>query len=472
MRLSMIGVVLQMILVISAFCLGGTDKILSVVTIAMYFVIYINWIGIIRYTHKIIGFMIFLLTMVRYCILPFLIILSEDYFTLAYFRGIQNGFVYTDGSFLTLWELVFVGCYLKCQFPRWYGNAYKQEEIYLLSINGSNRTRVTFFSMIIVLLLGCMLIYPKSFSFFSSIFSINALSDEEILRSTSGSIGTLSIFAVRSFRLIFPIPFVMTLSRMYQYNPRPLYMVLGFVVFFIPYGTFFEGTSRNSIIIPIIALMFILPTIFNKHKKSIRTSLFVMLGAVSIVMIIWKSYTRFGMDTSADDFSLNGVIQYFEVYFAGVSNMGKALLAYDNAYIGFFDVFSILVTDICNYVPFLNSIVQSNMSSNDYFLEYIGRTDQVIPATGNGLFYLGYVLAPVVPIVNISITRLFEKKLYKRCIDVDELTIYTYATVMLAYNTFNNISSFYMKLTIYIIPSLLICIFAKKLSQQGKKSWT
>ena len=188
-------------------------------------------------------------------------------------------------------------------------------------------------------------------------------------------------------------------------------------------------------------------------------------------MIIWKSYARFGMESSADDFSLNGIVQYLEVYFAGASNMGKALLAYENSYVEFFDTFSILIADIFNYVPYLNTVVQSNMSSNDYFLQYIGRNDQVIPATGNGLFYFGHVLAPIVPIVNISITRLFERKLYKRCIDVDELTIYTYATVMLAYNTFNNISSFYMKLTIYIMPSLLICLLVKALSQQEKKSW-
>ena len=64
-----------MIVVVCAFYLGGTGKILSVITIAMYFIIYINWIGITRYIHKIVGFMIFLLTTVRYCVLPFLITL-------------------------------------------------------------------------------------------------------------------------------------------------------------------------------------------------------------------------------------------------------------------------------------------------------------------------------------------------------------------------------------------------------------
>lgn len=460
-----------MIAVICAFYLGGTDKLLSVITIAMYFILYINWIGITKYIHKIVGFMIFLLTTVRYCILPFLIILSDDYFSLAYFRGIQNSSTYIQGTILTLWELFFVGIFLKWQFPRWYGNAYKQEEIYLWSINETSRTKTTFFSMAIVFLLCSMVMYPKSFSFLSSIFSINVLSDEEILRSTGSTIGTLSIFAVRSLRLIIPIPFVMALSRKYQSNPRTIYMVLAFITFFIPYGTFFEGTSRNSIIIPILALMFILPTIFNRHQKAIRVSLFISLIIISIIMIIWKSYTRFGIESSADDFSLNGIVQYLEVYFAGASNMGKALLAYENSHVGFFDTFSILISDIFNYVPYLNSVVQPYMSSNDYFLQFIGRNDQVIPATGNGLFYFGYVLAPVVPIINISITRLFERKLYKRYIDVDELTIYTYATIMLAYNTFNNISSFYMKLTIYIIPSLLICLFIKALSEQGKKSW-
>ena len=262
--------------------------------------------------------------------------------------------------------------------------------------------------------------------------------------------------------MLLPIPFVSVVYRNYVKSKKFFWVIIALISFIVPYGTIFEGTSRNTIIIPIISLVFIIPVLFKEYRRFIIIFLISSLTIVSIIMIAWKNFTRFGMVVSSSDMNIVGMIQYLELYFAGPSNMGKAVLSWYNANLFIFDGIRMIPNDIFNYVPILSGFTNFSMTTNRFFLDFIGRNDQVIPAMGNGLFYFGVVFAPLVPIVNIKISRIFEKKAYKSGLNVDELTLFSYAAVMLSYNTFNNISSFYMKLTIYILPSIIICFVIKQ----------
>ena len=62
--------------------------------------------------------MILLLSTVRYCVIHYLILMSNDYIKQAYFGGISNDQVYTVGAFFTIWEMIAVGLFLKWKFAK------------------------------------------------------------------------------------------------------------------------------------------------------------------------------------------------------------------------------------------------------------------------------------------------------------------------------------------------------------------
>jgi hypothetical protein len=261
----------------------------------------------------------------------------------------------------------------------------------------------------------------------------------------------LAVMAIRVLKIISPIPIICWCYRKYQLNKRGRYFYISAISLIVLYAMIMEGNSRNSIIIPAISLIFILATLYPIYKKRIWTIMCVLIIVISIMSILFKV---FGNDvvSMAKKSTLSYWISYLDAYFAGITNMGKVVTARMSADI-FFDPF-LIINDLIKSTPILSKFCNSLNTSDFYYFKIWGRHDQIIPSSGNGLFYFGYIFAPIVPIIITKLSHFLEVKANKTK-HISLYIVYIYSSAVVGYNIFNSVSSLTMKLTITILPVIL-----------------
>jgi hypothetical protein len=132
--------------------------------------------------------------------------------------------------------------------------------------------------------------------------------------------------------------------------------------------------------------------------------------------------------------------------------MGKVVIARMSTDL-FFDPFMML-NDLTKSTPILSKFCNELNTSEFYYFKVWGRNDQIIPSSGNGLFYFGFIFAPIVPIIITKISHFFEVKANKAKY-ISLYIVYIYSSAVVGYNIFNSVSSLTMKLTITIMPVIL-----------------
>lgn len=442
------------ILFLALFIMGNRPEYyLCLILIFIYLFLYWNVIGVYKYVGSVTGFFISFLTFMRYFVIPILIMFDVNYMTYRPLGLVKNGDYFNYGIYLTIWESIAFGLFIAKKLPKWYS----------LNIELKLKTTTEIYPWIfLIIVFGALLVLkPSVLANYSLVIN---LKQDYILANEfmpmGGLADTISIIASRVLKIILPIPIVSLCYKKYKIRHTFGNLIIStiFLVFF--YAFILDGNSRNSIIIPAVAVMFILIKLYPRYKKSIITTLLSVILLVTGLSLVWKSFL--GDYTFALDRSLSFWIGYIESYYAGVSNMGKAVFAYKSSDVTINPI--IMINDIVSNVPFVSKLVHIANTSNYYFFNVWGRSDQVIPATGNGLFYFGYLFSPMVSIIILLIAHYFEKKM-RTSDSVPEYIIYCYACAVISYNIFNSVSTMMMKLTITVLPLLLSLYFSRKLSK-------
>lgn len=443
------GVFILQIFLLLCFANIPTEKfVLPYCIILFYCVFYLIYLKIYRYCTRVVGFFMTLLTCIRYLIIPCFILLDENYLSYTPLDRGANGMYFQEGCLLTLWEAMVVGVFLAYAFPRWY-----RQERQKIQVTCAG-TDVLWIEIGVLCLV--ILVVPSVLSTYNFVLR---LSDAEVhadLANGGGGLYVLGLMCARVLKIVFPIPFVQYFYSRYMKSRKSRYYYGSALVLGVFYALIMEGNSRNSIIIPAVAVFLVLYYLYPAFRK--MTVVFCGGGIVCIagVTLIWKSFLGNVGEASVKPFSY--WIAYVEQYFAGIANMGRAVLAKE--YYGGINP-KMLFSDLFQSTPFVSGMIDSSETSAYYFLKIWDRNDQVIPSTGNGLFYFGYLLAPLVPVFIIILAHFFEKKVQK-AVTVPETIIYIYAAVTVAYNIFNAVSSLGMKLSIYILPAVLVVYLNKK----------
>lgn len=421
----------------------------------LYLLIYWHKIEVYKYMDSICGFFICFLTFVRYYIVPILIICDSAYMSYAPYGLSANSVFYDSGMLMTIWEMIFFSIFVSTQLPKWANEANCIDE-FIEVRHGSAKLWI----FIILLFTGMLMVSPSVLSDYS--FVLDLKPDETIMEEYvhKSLTDTIAIIGSRVLKIILPIPFLCYFYRRYAITKSNSNFFFSLLILVFFYGLILEGNSRNSIIIPAVAAMFILLRFYPDNKKTILTVLISAIILITTLSVVWKSFANDYSD--AKDSSLSYWISYIEVYFAGISNMGKAVYAYQTTDVLINPI--IAFNDLCRNVPFLNLLVDYSNTSSYYFTNVWGRTDQVIPATGNGLFYFGYIFAPCVSVLILKLAHKFEKFSYSSK-SVPDYIISCYCCTVIAYNMFNSVSTMMMKLTITLVPLLLALYLSKKLSK-------
>ena len=165
-----------------------------------------------------------------------------------------------------------------------------------------------------------------------------------------------------------------------------------------------NGERGNSVMCA-VALLVIIIDLYPKKMKKLAP---LILSGIVIIAII-------GLLAKANNNDFSNFTQSFSVimsaYFSGPQNVAAAILASKS--VGGHNI-GIVFTDFIRTIPFISSLLQSKyrITSSVLFGEAIygttitgSRTDQILPAIGQGYHYFGFLMAPLIPCIlaNLSV---------------------------------------------------------------------
>lgn len=458
-RYSIFPIIICSIFLVLSFCfLQKEDKYLYCgILISLYLLLYIGVIQIYKYLNHITSFFVFFLTFVRYFLIPLLICIDNDYMSYAPLDSANNARFFYNGIYFTMWEALFFGIFINRAFRKWYHKNQVYNCYYLNLQKGNNS--VLYFEIAILIML--VFITPSVIENYSLMFNLKSSGDllveeEEVTSSLSE---TISVMGVRCLKILLPIPISSYYYHKYKLKPKTRYFFISAASLIFMYALIMEGNSRNTIIIPAISLIFILISLFPHYKKKIWTTMIIIIVVISVTSIIFKVFSN-NVSNMVKASSFSYWIMYLEVYFAGITNMGKVVAAKALYSYPFNPL--IMWNDATQNMPILSNLSNLNNTSEYYYFKVWNRNDQIIPSSGNGIFYFGYFLGPIIPILITKLAYKFES-ISNHVKTVPEFIIFTFACATVSYNIFNSVSSLFMKLFITILPVVIIVSINKRI---------
>lgn len=381
---------------------------------------------------------------IRYVFIPLLLILSGPH---NYSFGGDIGLDYYNSAILYMsYELIIVAVIYKKLNRNNFNkgnikktNKYTSSEIYLF---------------IIIILLGAFtLIIPEirnRFSFFSSQIGTTA----RALISTYDSSFNPLFYIANYARFLFPVVCIVVLGKKYSRKPSYWYVIFAMVCCLLP-NLFYTVTSRNSIFIPLLASLYTMILVFDRHRKFVL----IMIGAM-IVMIIGTITISKSIAQDLGNLGMKWISNYFSIYFMGPKEYAIGIVSI----IEHKDSISIVtfINDIIGNIPILSGF--SNLidrTSQYYNWTYYGRNigiggGYIIPNAIQGAFYFGFLLGPLTTVIPLLIFYESKKLIYNNRKNIPLVYIAAYAMCSVALFYSNSFSSILNNIFFMVIPMLLI----------------
>ena len=155
---------------------------------------------------------------------------------------------------------------------------------------------------------------------------------------------------------------------------------------------FYTNTSRNSILIPGLAFLFLIINVFPKRKKGL---LIIIGGSIFVTvasMTIYKSFYSGGVN-------LTVLTNYISTYVLGPKEIAigfEAIIDYGSNV-----TISTFFNDMFGNVPIISGLTDSTNRTGQFYnyAYYAGRIvsggGYIIPSYIQGAFYIGKLLAPI-----------------------------------------------------------------------------
>src|SRR5699024_4586070 len=208
--------------------------------------------------------------------------------------------------------------------------------------------------LFIVLCFLLAFVYPEILSRYTFVFTAEELKSKALETDILSIIPLLFQLGV----LILTISLFNLIYKRYQKKNRYRYVIMGTVLVLIS-SSFVIGTSRFSIILPLVTGLYMIFLLFKRYRNS---TIIISIIAISFVLILstaLKSETLSSSNSSSGSFTsdLNDDLQ---LYFSGINNVAIAVET-NNIY-PHFDLGSI-TSDITRSVVLLNSVFKNDKSA-------------------------------------------------------------------------------------------------------------
>lgn len=277
------------------------------------------------------------------------------------------------------------------------------------------------------------------------------------------SVNFLFLLIVDLTLIIIPVLILYRFKYKYDHHPSVKYVILS-LMFVLPLMTIITGRSRLSVVVPTIAWLVILIKLYPRYKKLIGT---VTLTMLIIVFTSLTLYMQFGITTSntetTNSFSLTTASNLINAYFSGVDNMGMAV-DMNNVFENDIGL-DTLKNDLIYNIPVLSNFADSGNTSTIWFNRLIygpwSSVDHIIPLSGQGYTYFGFLGAPLFLIITLILMMFFDNKIASEN-RIEYTYIYVYLTVRLAMAMMLSFGSIYSMFFSLFFPLIIIFTINKR----------
>src|SRR5699024_5699068 len=239
-----------------------------------------------------------------------------------------------------------------------------------------------------------ILIYPNLLERYSFILTATEYKGNMELNLPFGSLFPLMV----SFSsILLTITILNKFYKQYELKSNSIWIYLSICIVFLM-ASFIVGTSRFSMLIPMVTGMYLITKLYPTHNKRIYSIFGVLiLIAVSISTLV----KQFGINLGEvdNDFSnvASSVSSSLQVYFSGVHNVAIAVKARE-IFVNDID-FGLIVGDLLSSVMIISNYFTSEFGGvnmfNYAFYNNTISTDQILPMIGQGYLYFGFFFSPI-----------------------------------------------------------------------------
>lgn len=428
-------------------CLNGNYSGLPLVVVpVIYGLFFILFAKIHSYYFYPGMFVLNVICLFRYLILPLLISIDPSYY---------HQTMLIKGIPLYLYEELCLGLFLILITNKYYRK---------ISISSTHLKRGSeelstntgwVFKIITIIAIVIVIANPASLRKFNFIFTARP---EEIYKYGEVVSGISSMILDWTKRIL-PLLLACYFINQYRRNEEEKFYYATILIILFFNLMIFTGISRNSAILPGVASLFLILKIFPKKKKRTFLLVSVALVLILIALTIFKN-SYIGVQES---YTLSNFTSYLESYFASPRNLGYALYAKDR-YSSIFTIDTFL-NDVFANTPGISRFFDlENRTSTFYNLAFYNggaSRDAIIPTIGQGLFYFGHALSVLPELIFVWLMAQFDREYWKSK-SIMKVFFMAYFAVRFGFHHYQNVSI----LSGYILGSMLPIWFMLYIDQK------
>ena len=318
--------------------------------------------------------------------------------------------------------------------------------------------------LFVILVLALALRDPSSIGRYSFIWSASQLNNDELANVS------LVALLVQLAQIVLTIGILNIVYKFYEKRPNIFYLFVSLIIIMIS-ASFIVGTSRSSIIIPLITGLFTIYILYKNYRKIITALSSVLVLLIEIVSTLLKQSTN--IVTGRGLYHSAGTLENFntdiQIYFSGLSNIAHSV---ETSHI--YEPFSYyaILGDLTHSVVFINQYFTNFQSAiesfNNMFYKRVGMNDQILPLLGQGYLYFGPILAPIFSVITLFIVMLLDKNIYKST-SVFSLYVYAYLCVKFSLFFMSNATILLSFFTNFFLVLLVIKLLNQKIIIKRRK---
>lgn len=413
------------------------------------------------FTNKTIGIkMICLVQMLRYIILPNMMVYSSYYSG----YGINPlGESIDIAIMLMIYEIIVISLVINILGKRIFGKL-GNDKLDTEGIKRHNQLKTKEFasSIVIVIVVAVTVLFLMLKP--GAIADINFVVIRENVKVDTDFLTTITRMLFISSKNLLFIVLIIKLARKFRRTTRKRYIYLSYIITLINMCIYLNDNRANILIFGVASLLTLMVSFPEYRKKTIVFCL-ISVGVLLVTMTVYKNFMNVLPETSQ---SLENIkfTKTLQAYVGGPRSVAQAI-EMKKYYISEINL-KMFLSDTFRSFLGLSKFVEkfSHLSTVKTFNMYIygvsNIIDQIIPMIGQGYAYTNFIFAPIFSIIFTILTILYDSKLM-RCTKLADVYIYTLVTTVVGLWGIYNINIEVQLLTITILPTAIILYIAKKL---------
>ncbi len=242
-----------------------------------------------------------------------------------------------------------------------------------------------------------------------------------------------------------------------KYNNK--YVIIGMIIV-LALGSFYIDSSRNSMLIPILAVLFISIKGYPKFAKKIFISISLILVLSMSLLSVMKFYNSTSFER--EFVNIETAARYLNSYFGGYYEVYLAL-EYSDAIKAKVDE-KTFFNEVFAATPFFNRFVNLENRTTEFYNQTAYQNSHIIPTIGQGYVYLGFFLSWLFSLFVFRLIFIFDN-LYFKSNRVDFAFIFAFMALRFGWLHPGSLAHVFSTLNTFIV--LYIIIYAS--SYIGKK---